>query len=608
MEHLPPGYEMFQPWRGEASGEMRSTGAQHDGTEFLVGRLFPGTTALDRIDLADEICAIAADMQPLIDQFYAAATIGAPDSSDEEAVAVPDALDGDLAHLVDEFKASRVGSTKDEQAKADRAVFAEYLTTDELEIADQAVLRQIINTGRYGSPGPQSILNASINSLDVDGLTRFYQTIDDLLWGGEPVQQRIDAALDPEHGIKGLGESVILKLLSIAHPEQFLPVFPYRGEMGKAKLMQLIGLKPPAAAKSAGKKQVEANDAIRTVLGPLLPDPWLQGQFLYWLKGRGELKVEEETEGDSLGALAAELFLPEESLSEIVELLRDKKQIIFYGPPGTGKTYVAQQLARLLAGDPTRHRLVQFHPSTSYEDFFEGYRPETGPEGRLSYRLVEGPLARLAAQASESPGVEHVMVIDEINRANLPKVLGELLFLLEYRNEQVQTLYRPDDAFELPGNLLFIGTMNTADKSIALIDAALRRRFHFVPFFPHEEPHSSVLAKWLAEHNPDADWVAGLLEHVNARLIDVLGGPHLQVGASHFFSKDLDEVAVERIWRFSILPFIEDQLFGQHELIRSFEFSKCLAAYQSASGAIAGDEFEADGEGPQVEPAATTPT
>jgi 5-methylcytosine-specific restriction protein B len=316
-----------------------------------------------------------------------------------------------------------------------------------------------------------------------------------------------------------------------------------------------------------------------------------------------------DVDTDGIAALAAELYLPAATVEEWLALLREKRQIIFYGPPGTGKTYVARKLAALIAGDPARQRLVQFHPSTSYEDFFEGYRPETTAEGNLGYRLVPGPLALLAAQAEVSSGVEHVMVIDEINRANLPKVFGELLFLLEYRDEQVQTLYRSEDAFELPKNLLFIGTMNTADKSIALIDAALRRRFHFVPFFPHEEPHNAVLASWLEDNNSEAGWVAGLIEHVNARLIELLGGPHVQIGPSHFFSKDLDEDMVRRIWRYSVLPFIEDQIWGQADLLQTFEFDQVLAAYRAAGGGTPedlpvatpahGEPSEVHGEAPQ---------
>ena len=123
----------------------------------------------------------------------------------------------------------------------------------------------------------------------------------------------------------------------------------------------------------------------------------------------------------------------------------------------------------------------------------------------------------MAKRASEAPDENHVMIIDEINRGNLPRVLGELLFLLEYRDESVQTLYRPGEPFSLPDNLWFIGTMNTADRSIALVDAALRRRFHFVPFFPDSGPMAGLLGRWLAEIGEPA-WVGQLVDAVNAEL------------------------------------------------------------------------------------------
>ena len=130
----------------------------------------------------------------------------------------------------------------------------------------------------------------------------------------------------------------------------------------------------------------------------------------------------------------------------------------------------------------------------------------------------------------------HVLIIDEINRANLPRVFGELLFLLEYRNKAVRTAYRPDEPFELPQNLFFIGTMNTADRSIALVDAALRRRFHFIPFMPHEGPMTSLLSDWLKKYK-EPTWVAALVDRVNEQLRVLLKGPHLQVGHSHFMVK-----------------------------------------------------------------------
>jgi 5-methylcytosine-specific restriction protein B len=271
-------------------------------------------------------------------------------------------------------------------------------------------------------------------------------------------------------------------------------------------------------------------------------------------------------------------------LDDWMALLEERGQIIFYGPPGTGKTFVAQAMAEAIAPDPTRRMIVQFHPSTSYEDFFEGYRPEAGTDGRLSYRLTPGPFAQLASRAEQSPGMKHVMIIDEINRANLPRVLGELLFLLEYRDRPVHTLYRPDEPFELPENLFIIGTMNTADRTIALLDAALRRRFHFVPFFTDRPPFAGLLSRWLDDHDVDAQWVAELVDMVNGELVLDLGGPHLQIGPSHFMRKGMGEDDLRRVWDYSVFPFIEDQLYGERERIATYEFAKVVARYRKQTG------------------------
>ena len=124
------------------------------------------------------------------------------------------------------------------------------------------------------------------------------------------------------------------------------------------------------------------------------------------------------------------------------------------------------------------------------------------------------------------------MVIDEINRGNVAKVLGELYFLLEYRNESVSLQYS-GNRFSLPENLWFIGTMNTTDRSIALVDAALRRRFYFFGFFPDEPPVRGLLSRWLEINQPDAEWVAGLVELANRKLED----RHLGIGPSYFLNK-----------------------------------------------------------------------
>ncbi len=119
----------------------------------------------------------------------------------------------------------------------------------------------------------------------------------------------------------------------------------------------------------------------------------------------------------------------------------------------------------------------------------------------------------------------------------MAKVFGELYFLLEYRNEDIALQYSPEERFGLPANLLIIGTMNTADRSIALVDAALRRRFHFVPFFPDEPPVEGLLRRWLERYRPQMLWAADLLDAANAQLDD----RQLAVGPSHFMRTDLDD-------------------------------------------------------------------
>ncbi|WP_448007000.1 McrB family protein [Agromyces bauzanensis] len=134
-----------------------------------------------------------------------------------------------------------------------------------------------------------------------------------------------------------------------------------------------------------------------------------------------------------------------------MELLEEKKQLVFYGPPGTGKTFFAQALAdHFVAGGGGASELVQFHPSYTYEDFFEGYRPAPGAAGRVEFQIKPGPLRRIAEAAAAAPDTPHVLIIDEINRANLAKVFGELYFLLEYRDRPISLQYTPNSSSRSP--------------------------------------------------------------------------------------------------------------------------------------------------------------
>lgn len=297
-----------------------------------------------------------------------------------------------------------------------------------------------------------------------------------------------------------------------------------------------------------------------------------------------------QVDPETVAALSKELLIEPQIVDEIFDLLEDKGQIILYGPPGTGKTYAAKKIAEALVSRDVQRSLVQFHPSMSYEDFFEGYRPKV-VNGQMTYELTPGPLRRLAAKAASATEQRHVMVIDEINRANLPTVLGELLFLLEYRDEEIFPQYQPDEPFRLPPNLWFIGTMNTADRSIALVDAALRRRFHFVPFFPNYGPMKGLLENWL-KVKPEKAWVGRMVTKVNEDLVKALGGDHLQLGATHFMKAGISNLhsgELRRVWNYTIMPFIEEQFFDKPDQIAHFQLRQVLKRYGPGEDHDGGD-------------------
>jgi MoxR-like ATPase len=258
--------------------------------------------------------------------------------------------------------------------------------------------------------------------------------------------------------------------------------------------------------------------------------------------------------------LADDLLLDEEWLREVADRLWHRKQIVLYGPPGTGKTWLARKLARHLTGgqDPVV-KLVQFHPSYTYEDFFEGFRPR-GVNGQLTFELRSGPFRTFAEDAKDNPATPYILIIDEINRANLAKVFGELYFLLEYRDAAISLQYSPTETFSLPENVFIIGTMNTADRSIALVDAAMRRRFAFIELHPRTPPVNELLRKWLRRKEIDTD-AAELLDALNERIED----EDYAIGPSYFMHREIydrpDGIAL--VWRTEIMPLLEELHYGQ---------------------------------------------
>ena len=282
-------------------------------------------------------------------------------------------------------------------------------------------------------------------------------------------------------------------------------------------------------------------------------------------------------------------MLDRQWLQEIVDMLSTKKQVIFYGPPGTGKTYLAARLAAQLTANGGSYQIVQFHPSYSYEDFVEGFRPRV-VDGNMTYELSPGPVKNLAEAARNNPSDPYFLIIDEINRGNLAKIFGELYYLLEYRNESLILQYgnTTDDEFSLPKNLFVIGTMNTADRSIAMVDAAIRRRFYFVEFSPTEQPISGLLREWLKRERLD-EGAALLLEELNRRL----GDADYAIGPSYLMTPQVGQQReLERIWKHAIMPLLTEHFYGQPGTAERFQLAALQRAVE-AGRSIASDQVDA---------------
>ena len=272
------------------------------------------------------------------------------------------------------------------------------------------------------------------------------------------------------------------------------------------------------------------------------------------------LKSKIYTEQDFL----KEVFLSADELEKLKSLLKHKKNLILQGAPGVGKTFAAKRLAYVMMGrkDDSRVEQVQFHQNFSYENFIMGYKP-TKDGG---FKLENGKFFEFCKKAETDPERDYFFIIDEINRGNLSKIFGELLMLIEkgYREKPIHLAYNKEK-FHVPSNLFIIGMMNTADRSLALIDYALRRRFAFYPMKPglDKESFKNEIAKTDDERvGKVVDAVKKLNEEIAK---DDSLGEGFCIGHSYFCNPDSDPAWIENIVKYEINPMLEEYWFDNKE-------------------------------------------
>lgn len=323
-------------------------------------------------------------------------------------------------------------------------------------------------------------------------------------------------------------------------------------------------------------------------------------------------------------------------------LAAQTRNLLIYGPPGTGKTWLVQHFAHeyLLANNHSEQKaqsyrqavqagnsemqrtlaqearcrthydltepnyyleFVTFHPSFAYEEFVEGLRPLSDSEGQVRYAVQAGVFRRICERAIEQPEKQFLLVVDEINRANIARVLGELITLLEddkrlgAPNELTVTLPYSRERFGVPGNLLLLGTMNTADRSIALLDTALRRRFTFLERRPQPELLTAAI---------EGIRLCDLLQGLNVRLRALLDREH-EIGHSYFMA--VATVSQLRFaWYYRILPLLHEYFYHDPERLHAVlgaqffttqRTSSAVAEFAPASDLYDIEHFENDDAG-----------
>ncbi len=291
--------------------------------------------------------------------------------------------------------------------------------------------------------------------------------------------------------------------------------------------------------------------------------------------GESDIAVEDadEVEAYTDGDFLSEVYVSADDLADMRALLSRKRNLILQGSPGTGKTFCARRLAWAYMGskDDSRITFVQFHQSTTYDDFVCGYRPD----GNGGFIIKDGPFVK-ACRLAAADSRPHFVIIDEINRANVSKVLGDLLMLIEadHRGESV-LLTVSGKHLEVPENLYILGMMNTADRGLALIDYALRRRFAFFEMAP-ALAHPLFLEQLKDCSDPRMDELVKATREVNRDIADDAAlGPGFSIGHSYFCGAEDTRLVL----RYELAPLIREYWFDDPHKVKQ-ELSKLERALQ----------------------------
>ena len=354
------------------------------------------------------------------------------------------------------------------------------------------------------------------------------------------------------------------------------------------------------ATKSAYIDEDDGEEKISFIIQKFLPEPISyselkempglaasevmknnQGSLFKLTRDEYSTIVDSEIENDNpeytIDNALQDVFIGEQELTEINDTLEYKRNIILQGPPGTGKTYIAKRLAFSIMGekDESKIEMVQFHQSYSYEDFIQGYRPQE--DG--SFGLSNGVFYRFCLRAAKDPDRKYFFIIDEINRGNLSKVFGELMLLIEKDKRgpdyAVSMTYAKSSEpnFYIPENVYIIGTMNTADRSLAVVDYALRRRFSFIDLIPCFNQKFRDHMVDLGVDEAIADKIISNITALNVRISEDRNlGAGFQIGHSYFsniWNMNGDESWYQHVINHEIGPLIKEYWFDNPDKVNS---------------------------------------